>query len=304
MNATPADAGADPGVSSGVSSGAASRPASIFVSHGSPSLPLDDVPARAFLRTLGRDWPRPSAIVAVSAHTVARGVAIGSAPRMHAVHDFGGFPDALYRLRYDPPGDPALAERIAQRVADAGIAPSGRVEIDGLDHGIWVPLMLMRPEADLPVVVVSLDARMDPASHLALGRALAGLGDEGVLVMGTGAVTHNLQDVIGGGFDAKAPAQSYATDFAAAVTAAVRRGDLDALRDWTRLPGARRAHPGAEHYLPLLVAAAAGGAGPGQVLHESFTFGVLGMHAYAFGAAQAPCAAGERSGPGRHPVTR
>ena len=270
-----------------MSAAAPPPPASIFVSHGSPSLPLDDVPARAFLKALGRDWPPPRAIVAVSAHTVARGVAIGSAPRMHAVHDFGGFPDALYRLRYDPPGDPALAARIACRIADAGIAPSGLVELDGLDHGIWVPLMLMRPEADIPVVVVSLDARMDPAMHVALGRALAGLRHEGVLVMGTGAVTHNLQDVFGGGFDPDAPAQPYATDFAAAVTDSVRRGDLDALRDWTRLPGARRAHPSAEHYLPLVVAAAAGGGGAGEVLHESFTFGVLGMHAYAFGAGAA-----------------
>jgi 4,5-DOPA dioxygenase extradiol len=263
---------------------AARRPASIFVSHGSPTLPLDDIPARAFLKRLGRDWPLPRAIVAVSAHTIARGVAIGSAPRMHAVHDFGGFPDALYRLRYDPPGDPELAARIAKRVADAGVTPSGLVEIDGLDHGIWVPLMLMRPEADIPVVVVSLDARMDPALHAALGRALSGLGDEGVLVMGTGAVTHNLQELFSGGLDETAPLQPYAVAFTDAVTDAVRRGDLDALRDWTRLPHAHRAHPSADHYLPLLVAAAAGGGGPGALLHESFTYGALGMHAYAFGA--------------------
>ncbi|MCX7228114.1 MAG: class III extradiol ring-cleavage dioxygenase, partial [Burkholderiales bacterium] len=113
-------------------------PASIFVSHGAPSLPLDDVPARDFLRGLGAQLPRPRAIVAISAHTIAQGVAVGSAPRMHAVHDFGGFPDALYALRYDPPGDPALATRVAGLLADAGIEPVGEVPIDGLDHGIWV----------------------------------------------------------------------------------------------------------------------------------------------------------------------
>jgi 4,5-DOPA dioxygenase extradiol len=184
---------------------APARPASLFVSHGAPTLPLDDVPARAFLRGLGGALPKPRAIVAISAHTVARGVLVGSAPRMHAVHDFGGFPDALYRLRYDAPGDPALAARLATRLRDAGIAPLGEATIDGLDHGIWVPLSQMYPEADVPVVVVSLDARMDAATHLAIGRALRGLDAEGVLVFASGSVTHNLRDVFGGGREIAAP---------------------------------------------------------------------------------------------------
>jgi 4,5-DOPA dioxygenase extradiol len=260
-------------------------PASIFVSHGSPTLPLDDVPARAFLRALGATLPRPSAVVAVSAHTVARGVAVGSAPGMHAVHDFGGFADELYRLRYDAPGDPALASRVARLIADAGIAPTGEVPIDGLDHGIWVPMSQIWPKADVPVVVVSLDARMEASTHVAVGRALRRLHREGVLVLGTGSVTHNLRDVFSGGGALDAPVVPYAKAFADAVTAAVRAGDVAALADWRSLPEAARAHPTAEHYVPLLVAAGAGGAG--TVLHESFTFGVLGMHAYAFAPADA-----------------
>ena len=255
-------------------------PASIFVSHGSPTLPLDDVPARAFLRELGTRLPRPRAVVAVSAHTVARGVRVGSAPRMHAVHDFGGFPDALYRLRYDAPGDPALASRVARRLAEAGVEPVGEATIDGLDHGIWVPLSQMWPQADVPVVVVSLDARMDPALHVAVGRALRGLDEEGVLVIGSGSVTHNLRDVFAGGRAIDAPVEPYARAFADWVSAKVPGGDTAALSRWRDAPHAGRAHPTAEHYVPLLVAAGAGDAG--EVLHESFTFGVLGMHAYAF----------------------
>ena len=263
----------------------ATLPASIFVSHGSPTLPLDDVPARAFLRGLGARLPRPGAIVAVSAHTVARGVQVGSAPRLHAVHDFGGFPEALYRLRYDPPGDPALAERLARRLSGAGFGPVAATAIDGLDHGIWVPLSQAWPRADVPVVVVSLDARMDPAMHLALGRALRGLDAEGVLVIGSGSVTHNLRDVFAGGRAIDAPVEPYARAFADWVSARVRDGDATALLQGHDAPHAGRAHPTPEHYLPLLVAAGAGGAG--EVLHESFTFGVLGMHAYAFRPAAA-----------------
>jgi 4,5-DOPA dioxygenase extradiol len=259
------------------------HPAAIFVSHGAPSLPIDDVPARRFLQELGAALPRPRAIVAVSAHTIARGIVVGTAPRMHAVHDFGGFPDVLYRLRYDPPGDPALADRVAGHLARAGVAPLARAGLEGLDHGIWVPLLLMFPQADVPVVVVSLDAQLDEARHLAVGRALRGLGDEGVLVMGTGSVTHNLSDVFARPMDA--PVEPYAREFADWVSRTVRDGDLDRLAGWaSAAPQARRAHPSPEHFVPLLVAAGAGGGGGarGALLHESFTFGVLGMHAYAF----------------------
>jgi 4,5-DOPA dioxygenase extradiol len=264
---------------------AAPLPAALFVSHGSPTLPLDDVPARAFLRELGARLPRPRAIVAVSAHTVARGVRVGSAPRMHAEHDFGGFPDALYRLRYDAPGDPALASRVARRLRDAGIAPVEEAPIDGLDHGIWVPLSLMRPQADVPVAVVSLDARMDAAMHVAIGRALRGLDDEGVLVLASGSITHNLREVFGEGRPIGAPVEPYAREFADWIGARVAAGDVAALADWPAAPHARRAHPTAEHFVPLLVAAGVGDAG--EVLHESFTFGVIGMHAYGFARARA-----------------
>jgi len=266
---------------SGASAGAA-LPHALFVSHGSPTLPFDDVPARGFLRGLGAPLAAVRAIVGVSAHTIGGGVVVGSAPRMHAVHDFGGFPDALYRLRYDPPGDAALASRVAARLSAAGVAPLSQAPIDGLDHGLWVPLSLMFPEARVPVVVVSLDVRLDAAHHLAVGRALYGLRSEGVLVLGSGSITHNLRDVrvraIG------APVEPYAQAFTDWAVATVCAGDADALVGWPQAPHAARAHPSAEHFVPLLVAAGAGGTrGAGVLLHASFTFGVLGMHAFAFG---------------------
>ena len=255
---------------------------SIFVSHGAPTLPLDDIPARAFLSSLGGSLGKPRAIVAVSAHTIGQRTAVFSAPRMKAVHDFRGFPQALYRLRYDPPGDPALAGRVASLLAGAGLDAAGPLEADGLDHGVWVPLLLAYPEADVPVVVVSLDAGLDAAHHLAVGRALAPLRDEGVLVMASGAATHNLREFFGGRPDPDAAPAPYAAAFADWVTDAVTRGDLDGLADWQRrAPNAQRAHPTPEHFVPLLVAAGAGG--PGRPLHKSFAFGMLGMHAYAFG---------------------
>jgi 4,5-DOPA dioxygenase extradiol len=146
-----------------------------------------------------------------------------------------------------------------------------------------VPLSLAWPDADVPVVVVSLDARMDPATHVALGRALRGLHRDRVLVLATGSITHNLRDALGGGRALDAPPPTYARAFADAVSAAVRTGDLAALRDWHALPHAARAHPTPEHFVPLLVAAGVGG-GAGTVLHESYTFGAVGMHAYAFPA--------------------
>lgn len=256
----------------------------VFVSHGSPTLPLDDIPARAFLGSLGTTLGKPRAVVAVSAHTIGRRTVVCSASRMKAVHDFRGFPEALYRLRYAPPGDPVLAGRVVSLLAGAGVDASGPLDADGLDHGIWVPLLLAYPDADIPVVVVSLDAGLDAAHHLAVGRALSPLRDEGVLVLASGAATHNLAEFFGGRPDPDAPVAPYAAAFADWVTGAVARGDLDALADWQRrAPNAQRAHPTPEHFVPLLVAAGAGNGEPGRALHESFAFGMLGMHAYAFG---------------------
>ena len=254
----------------------------LFLSHGAPSLALDDGPAHQFLRQLGRELPRPEAILVISAHwsTAAPAVTGGEAPA--TIHDFYGFPDALYELRYPAPGEPALADEVRGRLAAAGF-DCGVDEDRGLDHGAWVPLLLMYPQADIPVVQLSLQTRLDPAHHHAVGRTLAGLSENGILVLGSGGVVHNLGRLGPPG----SPAPPWATDFETWVTEHVEAGDADALLDYrTRAPAAATAHPTEEHLLPLFTALGAAGAGArGRPLHRSFDYASLAMSCYAFDAA-------------------
>lgn len=248
----------------------------IFVSHGSPMLILEDRPARAFLASLGDILPRPSAIVAVSAHWDTDVPAVSTARRPETIHDFYGFPEALYALRYDPPGAPQLADRIA-RLTGAAHDPHR-----GLDHGAWVPAKLAWPQADIPIFQLSVQSDLDVAHHIALGRKLAPLRDEGVLVMGSGSATHNLRALVRGPDDSEPEPWARAFDDWLADT--LEKGDEAALADYrARAPYAREAHPTDEHLLPLPVAFGAAGEGArGRALHRSFTLGNLSMASYAF----------------------
>ena len=253
-----------------------SRFPALFVSHGSPSLTLEPVPARDFLSGLGREIGRPKAILAVSAHWETAVPEVGGAETPETIHDFFGFPEALYRLRYPAPGSPELAARAAQRLGGFGAAVD---RTRGLDHGIWAPLRLMYPEADIPVVPLSVQPRLGPEHHLAMGRALAPLREEGVLVMATGAATHNLRDFGRYPLDGEPP--PYARAFDSWLSDVLERNDEKALVNWkTEAPEARRNHPSDEHFLPVIVAYGAGGAA--TRLHASFTYGFLSMAAYAF----------------------
>lgn len=248
----------------------------IFVSHGSPTLILEDVPARAFLASLGKHVPRPKAIVAVSAHWDTDVPAVSLARKPATIHDFYGFPEALYRLRYDAPGAPELAERVAKLTGAAHDSHRG------LDHGAWVPAMLGWPEADIPIFQLSVQPDQSPAHHIALGRKLASLRQEGVLVMGSGSATHNLRALVRRGGDAEP--EPWAKAFDDWLAEAVEKGDEAALADYRRqAPYACEAHPTDEHFLPLHVAfGAAGEAARGRALHRSFTLGNLSMASYAF----------------------
>lgn len=248
----------------------------IFVSHGAPTLILQDAPARTFLADLGRQLPRPSAIIAVSAHWDTDIPAVSLAHRPETIHDFYGFPEALYRLRYDAPGAPALAEKVA------GLTGAAHDHHRGLDHGAWVPAMLAWPEADIPIFQLSVQPELDPAHHIALGRKLAALRHEGVLVMGSGSATHNLRALVRGGGESEPEPWARAFDDWLAET--VEKGDEAALAGYrTVAPYARECHPTDEHLLPLHVAYGAAGEGArGRVLHRSFTAGNLSMAAYAF----------------------
>ncbi len=260
---------------------------SIFLSHGSPTIALDRVPVHEFLRGLGPELERPEAILCVSAHWETERPTASTATAPETIYDFYGFPEPLYRLAYPAPGAPELARRAAALLADAGLAcdlDPGR----GLDHGAWIPLLLMYPDADVPVAQLSIQHHLGPAHHLALGRALAPLRDEGVLVMASGSTTHNLGDALGrrgAGEAAQSAPPEWASAFDDWVTETVTAGRLDELVDYrARAPFADMAHPRDEHFLPLLTAAGAGGDGAaGRQLHAGFMLGSLSMAAFAFG---------------------
>jgi 4,5-DOPA dioxygenase extradiol len=246
---------------------------SLFVSHGAPTLPFDDVPARTFLKGLGAQMPRPKGIVIASAHWETNVPAVNRVAVNDTIHDFGGFPKALYDLRYPAPGNAALSDRVA------GLLGASVDRTRGLDHGAWVPLMLIYPDHDIPVVQVAVQPQAGVAHHIALGRALAPLREEGVLVMGSGSFVHNLRLLDRSGPDAPEPAWS--REFAGWMNIAILARDDDALIHYReRAPNAVQAHPEDEHLLPLFVAYGAGGAA--TRIHTSATFGSLRMDAYRF----------------------
>ena len=262
----------------------------VFVSHGSPMTALEPGAAGAFWQRMGQAlvaaFGRPKAVLAVSAHSLTREPVLLAAPRHEAVYDFGGFPDALYRLRYDAAGAPALADRAQALLAQAGIA-AHRLPEGGLDHGIWTPLRSIFPQADVPVLPLAYVPSQSPAQQFALGQALAPLAAEGVWVLGTGSITHNLR-LLGRfngaprGDDAEIPESAAFRDWMRARAAA---RDWAALLDYrSQAPHAALMHPTDEHLLPWYVAAGAGGRETAPLrLHDSVTFGALGMDAYAFG---------------------
>ena len=261
----------------------------LFLSHGSPMLALEPGTTGPFLQALGpvidASFGRPRAILAVSAHSTAREPVLLAAAQHKAVYDFGGFPDALFKLQYNAPGAPELATTVQGLLSQAGL-PVHSVDQGGLDHGIWSMLRFMYPEADIPVLPLAWVPTLPPAQQFALGDVLAGLSQQGVLVMGSGSITHNLRRIFG--------SNRPATDTKEIAESAAFRtwmNERSAARDWDNLfayrskaPYAADMHPTDEHLLPWYVAAGAGGreATP-QRLHAAVTYGCLGMDAYAFG---------------------
>ena len=166
----------------------------LFVSHGSPALPIEPGETGAAWRKLGTQLPKPSAILVISAHWETPVPTVSQAVQPETIHDFSGFPDELYSLRYPAPGAPAMAQEAARAFQQAGI-PAQLDDTRGLDHGAWVPLSFLFPQMDIPVAQLSLQPGKDPAWHIAVGRALRPLREQGVLIIGSGAITHNLRAV-------------------------------------------------------------------------------------------------------------
>lgn len=262
-----------------------SRLPALYISHGSPMTALEPGQVGARLAELARDLPRPRAIVIASAHWLAHAPQVGAAAQPQTIHDFGGFPQALFDIRYPAPGAPTLAARVAGLLSDAGLSPT--LDPDrGLDHGVWVPLRLLYPEADIPVVPVSIQPHLGPAHQLAVGRALAPLRDEGMLVIGSGSITHNLHDWRSYNDARQAP---YVQPFIDWVEQRMAAEDVDALLDYRRqAPHAERAHPTDEHLLPLYVAMGAGGTPMrAQRIDAGIDMGFLAMDIYRFDGAPA-----------------
>lgn len=253
----------------------------LFLSHGSPMLAVEDSAAGRFLDGLGAQLPWPKAIVVASAHFMTDRPMLGGHASPHTVHDFGGFPAPLYQIRYPAPGDPALAEAIRARLDEAGLKPKVR-EAHGLDHGVWVPLRRMYPQADIPVVPLSVMPHGTAAQHYALGRALAPLREEGVLVIGSGGFVHNLGDLDWQQRDA--PLAPWAREFGDWMHERLDAHDHAALMDWrAQAPHARHAHPTVEHLMPLFVALGAAGTQPSvRTIHRSHEMGSLALDAFAF----------------------
>jgi 4,5-DOPA dioxygenase extradiol len=255
----------------------------LFVSHGAPNLVLHKTPAHDFLAHLGATLPRPRAILVISAHFATRKPALTTDANPATIYDFGGFEPELYRMTYPAPGEPALAGDIAARLADAGIAVD-LVANRGFDHGTWVPLKLIWPEADIPIVQMSVQPQAGPAHHFRLGKALADLSEQGVLIVGSGALTHNLHEVFGGNYGFESPAPDWVVTFGEWMRDRVETGQTADLIDYrARAPFARENHPTEEHLLPLFSAIGAADGRTGARIHSSAQYGVLMMDVYRFG---------------------
>lgn len=248
----------------------------LFLSHGAPTLAIQKTAASEFLKSLATYVPAPKALLVVSAHWEEATPTLGLGP--DTIHDFYGFPPALYQMAYQaaPARDVSARAGTLLRAADVSVSVN---EARGRDHGVWIPLMLAWPDADVPVAQLSLVAGADPQVHFAIGRALRPLRDEGVLVIGSGSATHNLR-----ARPTPQPAE-WATSFADWLDRTLDARDDAALQDWRRAaPYAEINHPSAEHFDPIFVARGAAAGEASRKLHQSWEFGSLSMNAYAFGA--------------------
>ena len=249
----------------------------LFLSHGSPMHALEPGAVRGVWENLGRTLPRPKAILIASAHWDTDDPALTGSAQPETIHDFHGFPKPLYEIQYPAKGSPELASRSVDLLTQFGLKAK-EDPIRGLDHGAWSPLLYMYPDADVPVVQVSVQTALGPQHHLELGRALAPLAREGVLILGSGHMTHNLRERRDG-----APAP-YASEFQDWVKQRIDRHALDELADYRRLAAnGVRAHPTDEHFLPLFVALGAAGENyQANRIYDGIEMGALAMDAYLF----------------------
>lgn len=251
----------------------------LFISHGAPTLALEQGADAQFLASLPERFATPRAVLVVSAHWQARQPVIGSAAQPATIHDFSGFPAPLYALQYPARGSHELVSEFAAALDKAGIAYAVD-DMRGLDHGAWVPLKHMWPDASVPVLTLALPYGADASALLALGEALSALPAQGVLVLGSGGFVHNLAALQAD----DSPPPLWAQSFEAWMDDALQNGRREALLAWPQqAPHACQAHPSCEHLAPLFVALGAAGSGAlAYKWHEGWRYGSLSMAAYAF----------------------
>ncbi|GMG99873.1 hypothetical protein Nepgr_001713 [Nepenthes gracilis] len=254
-----------------------------YISHGSPTLSIDEsLPARKFLQSWGEKifTQRPTSILVISGHWETDEPAVNAVHFCDTIYDFYGFPKPMYQLKYPAPGAPDLAKRVKQLLKASGFETVHEDTKRGLDHGAWVPLMLMYPEADIPVCQLSVQTHRDGTYHYEMGRALSPLKEEGILVIGSGSATHNL----------KAPRHEdgkmvpWAEEFDKWLEEALLSGRYEDVNHYEeKAPHAKLAHPWPDHFYPLHVAiGAAGDKSTAKLLHRSWSGGSLSYSSYRF----------------------
>ncbi|MGI9352145.1 MAG: DODA-type extradiol aromatic ring-opening family dioxygenase [Rhizobiaceae bacterium] len=260
----------------------------LFLSHGAPNMALNDTPVRKFLSGLGERYPKPDAIVAVSAHFETNGAVVVTDPNPEMIYDFRGFETDLYNMRYPAPGHYKLGEEIAGLLEKADL-PVSKMAKRGFDHGTWVPFSLAWPKADIPVVQLSIDPDQGPDYHFRLGKALSSLPARNIAIVGTGNITHNLKAFFSRGEDAELDAniKDWVAEFLSWFSSEIESGNTNNVLNYREnAPFAVENHPTDEHLLPIFVAmGAAGEKYSAKKIHESYTHDFLAMDAWEFSPA-------------------
>lgn len=249
----------------------------LFISHGSPMLAIHPEQVGPALERLGMNLPRPEAIIIMSAHWESNALEVSTSVRPETWHDFRGFPEELYQIRYPAPGQPDLAEKILGLFANASLTAFAN-NTRPRDHGVWMPLLHMYPEADIPVVEISLPISMTSDDIYKIGQTLAVLREQQILLIGSGSITHNLRELTRTGDMSVVP--TWASTFRNYVVNKLSHSDFNAVLNWTTIPEVERNHPTLEHFAPIFFAMGSGSRF--SIVHSSFTMGALGMDIYRF----------------------
>lgn len=249
----------------------------LFISHGSPMLALNPEQVGPALQRLSINLPKPQAIVVMSAHWESDALEVSTSIRAETWHDFRGFPAELYEMRYPAPGQPALAEEILHLLATAGFAAHAN-STRPRDHGVWMPLLHMYPDADIPVIEISLPINMSAEEIYKIGQTLAPLREQQILLIGSGSITHNLSELTWHAKTTEVPV--WASTFRNDVVNKLSHHNYDAVLDWQTIPYVKRNHPTLEHFAPLFFAMGTGHRF--SIVHSSFSMGALGMDIYRF----------------------